>query len=63
MNGKTYVNVKWVGYRETTWESQEQIPPLPLQNFYKTHTKAGKRRKRKFFKSYSFPFFTSLYPM
>lgn len=51
MNGKTYFKVKWVGYRETTWEPQEQIPPLPLQNFYKTHTKAGKRRKRKFFKS------------
>lgn len=50
MNGKTDFKVKWVGYRETTWEPQEEIPPLPLQNYYKTHTMAGKRRKRKFFK-------------
>lgn len=49
INGKTYFKVKWVGYRETSWEPQEEIPPLPLQNYYKTHTKAGKRRKRFFF--------------
>lgn len=51
MNGKTYFKVEWVGYRETTWEPQKEIPPLPLQTFYTTHTKAGKRRKRKFFKT------------
>lgn len=51
MNGKTYFKVKWVSYRETTWEPHEEIPPLPLQNLYTTHTKAGKRRKRKFFKT------------
>lgn len=51
MNGKTYFKVKWVGYRETTWEPREEIPPLPLQNYNKTYTKAGKRRKRNFIKS------------
>ena len=49
IRGKTYFRVKWVGFQETTWEPQDEIPPLPLQEFYTTHTKAGKRRKRKFF--------------
>lgn len=48
IRGKTYFRVKWVGFQETTWEPQDEIPPLPLQEFYTTHTKAGKRRKRKF---------------
>ena len=49
IQGQTYFRVKWKGFKDTTWEPQTELPPILIQEYYKFHTRTGKRRKRKFF--------------
>ena len=44
--GKNMYKVKWVGYKKTSWEPEENIGEGLLREFYTRHTKAGTRRKR-----------------
>ena len=45
-DGKNYYRVKWVGFKKTTWEPEENIGDGLLTEFYTRFTQAGKRRKR-----------------
>ncbi|CAG2239543.1 unnamed protein product [Mytilus edulis] len=44
--GKNYYKVKWVGYKKTTWEPEENIGEGLLVEFYTKFTKSGTKRKR-----------------
>ena len=46
IQGKRKYRIKWKNYRDPTWEPEEHIPTELLKEYYKTHTKQGKRRKR-----------------
>ncbi|VDI82878.1 Hypothetical predicted protein [Mytilus galloprovincialis] len=42
---KNYYKVKWVGYKKTTWEPEENIGEGLLVEFYTKFTKSGTKRK------------------
>ena len=50
MNGKRHFLVKWKDGSANTWEPEENISKPALRQFYATHTKKGKRRKRGHFR-------------
>ena len=47
INGKTHFLVKWKDGSPNTWEPEENISDTVLREYYSTHTKSGKRRKKK----------------
>ena len=47
INGKTHFLVKWKDGSPYTWEPEENISDTVLREYYSTHTKSGKRRKKK----------------
>ena len=53
VNGKRHVLVKWQDGSPNTWEPKENISEYTLRNFYATHIKQGKRRKRQPYKFFT----------
>lgn len=47
ISGKTQFLVKWKDGSPNTWEPEENISDTVLREYYSTHTRTGKRRKRK----------------
>lgn len=47
ISGKTQFLVKWKDGSPNTWEPEENISDAVLREYYSTHTRTGKRRKRK----------------
>lgn len=45
--GKKYFLVKWIGYREKTWEPEDNINPALIQKYLIDKTQTGQARKRK----------------
>ena len=45
--GKTMYKVKWKGDYDATWEPVENLGPNDVQEYHRTHTKQGKKRKQK----------------
>lgn len=54
-NGKQLFLVKWKDVSTNTLEPEENISKPALRQFYTTHTKKGKRRKRKQFRFFDHP--------
>ena len=48
LNGKMEYLVKWVGDYAPSWQPPENISPFLMREYLITHTKQGKRRKRKY---------------
>lgn len=46
--GKPWFLVKWVGNHAPSWEPEENCSPYLKQQYYITHTKQGKKRRRKY---------------
>ena len=45
-NGEHQFLVKWVGFKEKTWEPEHYIPTNLVRHFLATKTQKGTRRKR-----------------
>lgn len=54
-NGKQLFLLKWKDVSTNTLEPEENISKSALRQFYTTHTKKGKRRKRKQFRFFDHP--------
>ncbi|MEW8547939.1 MAG: reverse transcriptase domain-containing protein [Candidatus Thiodiazotropha sp.] len=55
VNGKRHFFVKWKDGSANSWQPEENISKPALRQYYATHTKKGKRRKRKPFKFFKQP--------
>ena len=40
-----HYKIKWLGYKETTWEPEENIPDELIRDFHVSRTNCGKKRK------------------
>ncbi|CAG2216313.1 unnamed protein product [Mytilus edulis] len=52
--GEPQFLVKWVGFKEKTWEPEQNLPIQLVRQFLATKTQGGKRRKRCFELCHSF---------
>ena len=50
IDGKQHILVKWKDGSPSSWQPEENISRPALRQYYATHTRKGKRRKRKPFK-------------
>lgn len=46
INGKPHFLVKWKDGSPNTWEPEENLSDASLREYYSTHTKSGRKRKR-----------------
>ncbi|MCG8044300.1 MAG: DDE-type integrase/transposase/recombinase [Candidatus Thiodiazotropha taylori] len=53
INGKPHFLVKWKDGSPNTWEPEENLSDVALREYYSTHTKSGRKRKRKQFKYFN----------